>query len=101
MANGKEVEIIIRSNGYFDGTRLFVNGREWKVKEINFSASVPRRTPNGLRGGKCHFQVQRDVGGEIMPLVFYAGTFEKLAEAGELQKEMDDGEKADEGRTQG
>jgi len=89
MGNDKSIEIKIITNGYFDGTRLFVDGEEWKVSEINFSASIPRRTPDGWRGGKCHFQVQRDVNGMIMPLAFYAGTFEKLAEARELQKEKE------------
>lgn len=99
MANRKKVEIRIVTDGYFDGTELFVDGREWKVKEINFSASVPRKTQHGLRGGKCHFQVQREVDGEIMPLVFYAGAFEKLAEARELREEKEDEEHTDEGRT--
>lgn len=85
----KSVEIRIITNGYFDGTRLFVDGEEWVVSEINFSASIPRRTASGVRGGKCHFQVQRDVNGQVMPLAFYAGSFEKLAEARELQKEQE------------
>ena len=94
--NEKTVEIRIVTNGNFDGTRLYVDGKEWRVKEINFSASIPRRTRSGLKGGRCHFQVQRDVNGEIIPVIVYGASFEKLAEARELEQE--NGTDADEGR---
>lgn len=85
MAEKKTVEIRIVTDGNFSGTKLYVNGREWKVKEINFSASIPRRTRNGLKGGRCHFQVQREVNGEIIPCIVYGAAFEKLMEASELE----------------
>lgn len=97
--NGKKVKIVIETDGFFDGTTIYVNGKEWKCKEINFSASIPRRTRNGLKGGRCHFQVQRDMNGEIVPVIVYGAAFEKLAEARELNKEKDDEEHTDEGRT--
>ena len=96
MANKKEVEIRIVTNGYFDNTIIYVDGEEWTVQEFNYSASVPHRVRGNLRGGKCSFQVQREIGGKIYPMKFYAGDFEKLAEARELQDEKEDEEQ---GRT--
>jgi len=96
MANKKEIEIRIITNGYFDGTRIYVDGKEWVVKEINFSAAIPRRMHGRLVGGKCNFQAQREVNGEIIPVMAYGDAFEKIAEARELNKGKDDEEHTDE-----
>lgn len=97
MAGRKKVKILIETDGFFDGTRIYVDGEEWLVKEVNFSASVPHRVNGHWKGGRCNLQVQREIDGKVYPMKFYAGDFEKLAEASELNgKEQDDGEDPDE-----